>query len=387
MKQLSFFILLLVTAGTIQAQNAKDLAVAFMQRYTELANGSYKQLYADKLSTKDTIVQFDVPNITAADHTILNWNPDEVEYVLTYNRNNPLCVKTGKEIIKAMQILAKNKGFELFTTDADFYALYKGSEEIMTYWHEQYVNIYPNEYLHFHIAAATPFKHYLADETVGKPFPPRPTNTTAAQIIEVPDDANKRTLMMNGLFVKNKLTKGYIRLSGYGPFFDGTWLSRKWDYDGKDSTPVHFVPAATNDTIQGQAFGLDFSTFTADYRYFKGGLKIAKNSVPWLLNQYQPYYEERELKKQKDYEAEDLKKHSVSYEEAQRNIEINQRKAVQGSNSATPTSGGATQTYSSFSKCTVCNGVGYTEYDCGQGGGHPCRKYCTPCNGTGQVHN
>jgi hypothetical protein len=387
MKQLTLFILVIVTTSTIQAQNAKDLAAVFMQKYTELANGSYKQLYADKLATNDSIIQFDVPSIAAADHTVLRWNPDEVDYVLTYNRNNPLSVKTGKEIVKAMHIIAKNKGFELESTDADFSSLNKDSEEIMMYMHEQYVDIYPNEYLHFYISAPTPFKNYLADEGVGKPFPTRPTNTKAAQIIEVPDVANKRSLMMNGLFVKNKLTKGYIRLTGYGAFFDGTWLSRKWDYEGKDSSPIYFVPTATNDTIEGQAFGLDFSTFKADYKYFKGGLKIAKNSAPWLLTQYEPYYEARELQAQKDYEAQDRKKHGVTYEEAQRNIEINQRNAVQGSTSATPTSGGTSQTYSSFSKCNVCNGYGYTEYDCGQGGGHPCRKSCTACNGSGQVHN
>ena len=387
MKRFSFFIVLIVTTGTIQAQNARDLAATFMQRYTELANGSYKQIYADKLATKDTIVQFDVPNITAADHTVLNWNPDEVEYVLTYNRNNPLCVKTGKEIVKAMQIIAKNKGYELVTIDADFSELYKGSEQIMSYWHEQYVDIYPNEYLHFHIAAKTPYSHYLADETVGKPFPPRPTNRTVAQIIEVPDVANKRSLMMNGLFVKNKLTKGYIRLTGYGAFFDGTWLSRKWDYEGKNSVPISFVPVATKDTIVGQVHGLDFSTFEADYRYFKGELTIAKGSLDWLLTQYEPLYEARKLKRQKDYEEAENKRNSVSYEQAQRNIEINQRNAVQGSNTGTATSAGSTPAYSSFSKCNVCNGHGYTEYDCGQGGGHPCRKSCTACNGTGQVHN
>ncbi|UAY50628.1 hypothetical protein [Ferruginibacter albus] len=52
-------------------------------------------------------------------------------------------------------------------------------------------------------------------------------------------------------------------------------------------------------------------------------------------------------------------------------------------------SGGSSSSssYSSFSSCSVCGGRGYMEYDCGGGGGHLCRKYCTACNGTGRVHN
>jgi hypothetical protein len=57
------------------------------------------------------------------------------------------------------------------------------------------------------------------------------------------------------------------------------------------------------------------------------------------------------------------------------------------SSSSSGSSGSTSSSSGSFHTCSVCNGHGYTEYDCGQGGGHPCRKYCSACNGSGQVHN
>ena len=52
-------------------------------------------------------------------------------------------------------------------------------------------------------------------------------------------------MVLNGIFENNKLTGGAMRLSGYGSFFDGTWLSRSWS---TDSGAV--VPASPHETVQ-----------------------------------------------------------------------------------------------------------------------------------------
>lgn len=386
MKRLLFFLIIISTANHLYAQNAKEMAQEFMQRYTELEDGSYQKANKEKLLLVNNYVQYDVTPIAGSDHSVMNANPDDLEFILTVNRNNPKCEKFGKEMVKAMQIIGKNKGYQCYTIDQDMTILYKGSEEIMTYMHEQYVDIYPKEYAHFHICFAKPYSSYLANESnYPNGLPTKLTASTAPQIIEIKDAEKNRSLVMNGLFINNKITSGIIRLKGYHKFMDGIWLNRRWQYEDKETNNVCFVPETTKDTISGHMDGLDFSTFRADQRYFDR-LKPSRLSPLWIQNEYVTYDNERDQQRQKEYEDKERQSHSITYDQidAQRQASYAQDS---GQHSGTQTSGGSTTTYSSFTKCSVCNGYGYTEYDCGQGGGHPCRKSCSACNSMGQVHH
>ena len=386
MRALTLFILLILLSVNLKAQNAKDFAELILQRYNELADGSYLQANKDKVLSKDSLTQFAAVAIIGANKAKFTRYRGIQEYELTFFRSNPQAVKSGKEILKAMKIIARKNGYQFVALDDDFVTLYKGYEEIMAYRHETYVDIYPNEYLHFTIYSHPPFKELLADEdSYHQQFPSKTTASTLPQVIKLTDSIN-RTVVINGTFKKGKLIKGCFRIKGYNNFIDGTWLSRAWDYEGLSQ--VVFVPEGTTDTIAGTINRLDFSTFDADYAiYFNLDLKvpkIASTSAPWLKTVYEPVYFERKAIAQKKYHDEHLLDNTVTYDQMLKNSEASRNQPSAQGISNTPSRTGST--YSSFTKCSLCNGVGYTLYDCGQGGGRPCRNYCNACNGTGQVH-
>ena len=385
MKKISFLLLLL--AGSFcHAQSPKEIAEILLAKYGALADGSYKQQNKNRIA--DTLTQYIEENFLGANRTEFTGNEDELRFKLTYFRNNPEAAKTAKDLVKALKAIAKNKGFQLISFDADSYVLYKGAERIMDYSHETYVNIYPTEYLHFTIYASTPFNHYLADETpYSNNLPTKITNTKMPQVVVIRDTANNQSIVMNGIFEKNHLVKGSFRANGYGVFADGQWLSRAWDPTGLSQ--VSFIPQGTTDTIVGTMAKMDFSAFEANWSlYFDQSLKVPKipaSAAPWLRNVYADVYKLREARRQQKYEDEHRYDNTISYSQLlQQEASRQNNNSNSGNTTTTKTSAPA---YSSFHKCSVCNGVGYTVYDCGQGGGHPCRKSCSACNGTGQVHN
>ena len=141
MKKILLFLFVIVAACNACAQNAKEIAVALLQHYTELADGSYLQLNKQKFGSGESIVQIDVPNIIEANRTEFTNYAEEFKYTITFFRTNPLAVKTAKEIIKALKIIGDKEGFTFIKISEDTYILYKGAEEIMRYSHEAYVDI------------------------------------------------------------------------------------------------------------------------------------------------------------------------------------------------------------------------------------------------------
>lgn len=383
MRQVIILFILFLPVINTNAQSPKEMADIFWEKYTALNADHFKASDAKKISGDKDFTKYIVPAIIEADTTILTETADELSYELTFNRNNGSSVKKGKDIVKAMKILAKNKGFQLVLIDDDFATLYNGAEQIMQYKQEKYVNIFPNQYLHFIIYAKTPYSRYLAAETENN-YAKKISPSTAPQAVQLADPQHKRAIIMNGIFSNNKLIKGAYRITGYNPFIDGTWLSRKWN-DDKETSFVCFIPENSKDTISGLMTGIDFGTFRMDYRYFEGS-KTSRIAGDWVKNVYTPVEAERKLKAQKEYEDYDRKNHSYTIDDVNRDLLARQHQNSNQSTSAsrTPAAG---STYSSFTKCSVCNGKGYTEYDCGQGGGKFCRKTCTACNGIGQVHN
>jgi len=381
-----FFLFLLMVCSLCRAQSPKEIAEILLARYEALADGSYKQLNKERIPSEG-VTQYQEENFLGANRTDFTGYEDELRFTLTFFRNNPESVKTGKDMVKALKIIARNKGFQLISFDADSYILYKGAEKIMDYEHETYVDIYPNEYLHLNITAFTPYSHYLADETAyGNDLPTMISNTKKPQLLLVTDNGNNRSILMNGIFDRNKLVKGSFRIRGYGEFTDGTWLSLGWDPAGVSQ--VCFIPQGTADTVVGAMSNMNFSNFEANWSlYFDQSLKVPKipsSAAPWLRDVYAPVYAERERRKQEKYENDHLYDNTLTYEQMLKQSENNRNNNSSQNNNSTQRT---TPVHSSFSKCSVCNGKGYTEYDCAQGGGHPCRKYCSACNGTGQVHN
>ena len=386
MKKISF-LLLLLAAKCCYAQSPKEMAQVLLAKYETLADGSYKQQNQQKFN--DSLTRYTEENFIGANRTEFLGYEDQLNFKLTYFRNNPQAEKTGKDIVKALKIIAKNKGYQLINFDADFYILYKGAEEIMRYQHETYMDIYPTEYSHFNITAGTPYSHYLAPETVSTDQLPRKLRPgKQPQVLFLPDSSKNRFIVMNGVFEKGTMLKGSFRISGYNEFMDGTWFSRRWSTNG--ASQVAFIPAGSTDTIIGSLSYMNFSNFEASWSlYFDQSLKVPKvpsSAAPWLRNVYQAVYTARKTQKQEEYEKEHLYDHTITYSQLlQQEQSAQNTNNIQNNNSAPAKTSAAP--HSSFHKCNVCNGVGYTLYDCGQGGGHQCRKYCTACNGTGQVHN
>ncbi|MEO7043727.1 MAG: hypothetical protein ABI091_00365 [Ferruginibacter sp.] len=228
----------------------------------------------------------------------------------------------------------------------------------------------------FQIAIRSAPFNQLADETSYKgKFPTEVLNQDGPQIWEIrgmgkTSDSYQR---FNGIFKDGYLISGSKTFHGYGKFYDGTWMSDEWlrpvDYGRFNVT---FTPERSNDTITGYFWHGSMGEFEMNevYSHYTAG------SPGWVRDTYIPY--------KTNFDA--LRKQRKDRIDAQPSTGYGQNNT--NSNSTTNSSSGTGRaSYSSFSKCSVCNGKGYTEYDCGQGGGHPCRKYCTSCNGTGQVHN
>ncbi|MBL0200292.1 MAG: hypothetical protein IPP81_08970 [Chitinophagaceae bacterium] len=129
MKKILPLLFIIAAAGNACAQNAKEIAVALLQHYTELADGSYRELNKQKFKGGDSIIQYDVPSIIEANRTEFTNYEDALKYTLTFYRNNPLAAKTGKEIIKALKILGDKEGYKLNKISDNTYILYKGAEK------------------------------------------------------------------------------------------------------------------------------------------------------------------------------------------------------------------------------------------------------------------
>ena len=290
MKKTILFLFVIVTACNACAQNAKEIAAALLQHYTELSDGSYMQLNKQKLGSGDTYTQYEEPNnIIEANKTQIAYYGGGLESTLTFYRNNPLAVKTGKEIIKAMKIIGDKEGFTFTRISDDTYNLYKGAEEIMGYSHEFYVNIYPTEYLHFYIYANPPYSRYLADEkSYNGHYPTKITKSKQPQVVQLADGVSSHAVIMNGIFEDGKLTQGSIELSGFDNFRNGTWYSRYWSYN---FARVAFLPQGTTDTILGYVKNLSFLYFEPDnslyYAYNKKNNNVLKSTIPWLKNVYE----------------------------------------------------------------------------------------------------
>ncbi|MBL0200293.1 MAG: hypothetical protein IPP81_08975 [Chitinophagaceae bacterium] len=160
----------------------------------------------------------------------------------------------------------------------------------MQYNYEQYVDIYPAEYLHFYIYANPPFSYYLADEKNYRGhYPTTIKSSKTPQVVQLPDGINNHTVIMNGIFESGKLTSGSFKLSGFDNFRNGTWLSRNWVYDGL--TDAAFLPDGTTDTIIGYIKNLGFLYFEPNnslyYEYNKKNVSDLKSTIPWLKNIYQ----------------------------------------------------------------------------------------------------
>jgi hypothetical protein len=201
------------------------------------------------------------------------------------------------------------------------------------------------------------------------------------------DSLKKRSIVKNGIFKNGRLKKGSFRISGYDKFFDGTWLSRAWDYQG--TSQVGFVPEGTTDTIIGFLGLLDFSTFEPNYTlYFNTSLKvprIADDAAPWLKNVYEPVYLNRKALRQKEYHDAHLLDNTVSLEQAIRNSEANRNNETQSQGGSKNSSATSQQSTGRDRPCSTCGGKGRVMIT--DRYGNSASGFCSACNGTGVIHN